>query len=196
MISATAVSTIGLTYASAGAWGVFTAANLATAANLQANWTDIASQLNNNYMPLLNSAVDEVNSLITAGTWTPYIEGDSISGTNTYLTQNGNYYKINRFTHVDFDVTITSKDSAMSGAIEIKNLPFKVATGMSVGGSIGRIYDTNLDTNYYTHGLQGVGGTNYIILMQFSTSSWDTINASQIGSSFHIKASMEYIATA
>jgi hypothetical protein len=63
MISAAAVSTISLTYASGGAWSVFNATSLCTAGNLQANWTDIASQLGGLYKPLLNSAVDELGIL-------------------------------------------------------------------------------------------------------------------------------------
>jgi hypothetical protein len=83
MISATAVSTIGLTYASAGAWGVFTAANLATAGNLQANWTDIASQLDNNYKPLLNSAVDEISALLNVPAARVYMSSSQIASAST-----------------------------------------------------------------------------------------------------------------
>jgi len=83
MISAAAVSTVSLTYASGGAWSVFNSTNLATAANLQANWTDIASQLNNNYMPLLNSAVSEVTALKSASTITYYANPASGSDTNS-----------------------------------------------------------------------------------------------------------------
>jgi hypothetical protein len=62
MISASVVSTISLTYSGSNPWTVFDAANLATGGTLQANWNDIASQLNGLYRPLLNSAVSEVNT--------------------------------------------------------------------------------------------------------------------------------------
>ena len=63
MISASVVSTISLTYSGSNPWTVFDSANLATGGTLQANWNDIASQLNGLYKPLLNSAVDEIGIL-------------------------------------------------------------------------------------------------------------------------------------
>jgi hypothetical protein len=62
MISAS-VSSIALTYGSAGAWNVFNATNLATAGNLQANFTDIASQINESYQTALISAIYEINNV-------------------------------------------------------------------------------------------------------------------------------------
>jgi hypothetical protein len=62
-ITAASVSTMSLTYTTGLSWGVFTNTNLATAGNLQANWTDIASQIDAIHRPLLNSAKSEINIL-------------------------------------------------------------------------------------------------------------------------------------
>ena len=65
MITTSSVSSIPLTYASASDWSVFNATNLASAGNLQANFTDIVSAVSAQYKPALNSCITEIN----------YIEG-------------------------------------------------------------------------------------------------------------------------
>jgi hypothetical protein len=59
-ITTTAVSTISLTYSTGTDWAVFDATTRCSAANLQSNWNDITSQIGALYMPLINSAVDEI----------------------------------------------------------------------------------------------------------------------------------------
>ena len=81
-ISASAVSSLSLTYASGGDWSVFTAANLATAGNLQANWTDITSQIGNGYVTAINSCISELTALKSASSIVYYCNAASGSDTN------------------------------------------------------------------------------------------------------------------
>jgi hypothetical protein len=82
MISAATVSTISLTYVSGGSWSVFNSTNLATGGNLQANWTDITSQIGAYYKPLLNSAANEIG-ILEGASGANYI---GISGTTGIAT--------------------------------------------------------------------------------------------------------------
>jgi hypothetical protein len=82
MISAAAVSTVTLTLSGTNPWTVFDASTLATGGNLQANWNDLASQLNNNYKPLLNSAVNEIG-VLEAASGAEYIGISGLSGMAT-----------------------------------------------------------------------------------------------------------------
>ena len=84
-ITATAVSTVGLTYTTGTSWSIFNATTRATAGNLQANWTDIASQLDTCYKPLLNSARDEIN-IFGGASGAEYMGVSSLTGIATGTT--------------------------------------------------------------------------------------------------------------
>jgi hypothetical protein len=79
MISASMVSTITLTYSGTNPWTVFDSSNLCTGAALQADWNDIASQLNALYKPLLNSAVNEIG-ILEGASGANYVGVSSITG--------------------------------------------------------------------------------------------------------------------
>jgi hypothetical protein len=83
MISAT-VSTISLTYSGTNPWTVFDASNLATGGNLQANFTDIASQINNAYTTAISSCISEVNTHVADSTSAHGINGYPLK-TDTHL---------------------------------------------------------------------------------------------------------------
>jgi hypothetical protein len=94
MISAAAVSTISLTYVSGGSWAAFNSTNLATAGNLQANWTDIASQVGASYKTLLNSAVNEIG-VLEGASGANYIGVSSITGIVSATTVWSALYSLN-----------------------------------------------------------------------------------------------------
>jgi lysophospholipase L1-like esterase len=91
MITASSVSSIPLTYASAPDWSVFNATNLASAGNLQANFTDIVSAVSAQYKPALNSCIAEINYLegVSGAYYVGYGSSDSLGSSYTsYLADN------------------------------------------------------------------------------------------------------------
>jgi len=93
MISAATVSTITLTLSGTNPWSVFDSSNLATGGNLQVNFNDLASQLNNLYKPLLNSAVGEIG-ILSGVSGAEHIGISGIAGIGTGLTVFSAMYSI------------------------------------------------------------------------------------------------------
>ena len=62
------------------------------------------------------------------GTWTPFIYGATVAGTNTYSVQTGRYRRIGSMCFASGRVTMASKDPAMSGAARMGGLPITVAS--------------------------------------------------------------------
>lgn len=61
------------------------------------------------------------------GTWTPTIYGLTTAGVNTYSIQVGEYQKVGNVVVLFFRVTLSAKDLAMAGTIQIGGLPFAIA---------------------------------------------------------------------
>jgi hypothetical protein len=141
MISASTVSTITLTYSGDNPWTVFDSSNLATGHTLQVNWNDLASQLNNIYRPLLNSAVNEISNM--QNMCKVYNNADQIvsSSANTVLSFNSERYGTS---NMHSTATNTSKIYAPgTGYYDIGgNVSFAANTdgrrslGIKIGGSV------------------------------------------------------------
>jgi hypothetical protein len=105
----------------------------------------------------------------SSGTWLPALKGSATSGTHTYSTRAGRYYKIGKLVVASFNIALTAKDAAMAGsAVLIDGLPFAVLSGASPEScSIGRFENIDLLTNYL--GISGVstGGGTTIGLFQY-----------------------------
>lgn len=139
MISATVVSTITMTYSGSNPWTVFDSSNLCTGGALQANWNDVASQLNNNYKPLLNSAVNEIG-VLEAASGAEYIGVSGLSGmttgTSVYsaLTQlNSTASTLNvRLASATADISAVS--SLLSGFARATTAPTVTSTSIGFDG--------------------------------------------------------------
>ena len=64
---------------------------------------------------------------VEVGTWTPTFGGNVVAGTHTYSKQVGAYYKIGKLIVCSFWVSLSAKDSEMSGITSIYGLPFSSA---------------------------------------------------------------------
>jgi hypothetical protein len=146
MISAAAVSSISLTYASATAWSIFTPTNLATASNLQANWTDIASQISNGYVTAINSCISEVTGLRSYATATYYVDpttgNDSNGGLaliSALLTVSAAIAKIPQI--LNHSATIFVGTGTVSGNITLNGYFGSGTISVVAGGSIASAAD-------------------------------------------------------
>lgn len=89
----------------------------------KANQTDVS-----NHLADLVTDADGVHGLkVENGTFTPYIYGSTVAGTNVYNTQQGKYHKIGKLVFASVYVYITTKDANMSGQARIGGMPFTQA---------------------------------------------------------------------
>lgn len=136
MISAAAVSTVTLTLSGTNPWTVFDSSNLATGGNLQVNWNDLASQLNNNYRTLLNSAVNEVGVLETAS-GAEYIGVSGLSGMATGTSVYSALTQLNS-TASTINAKISTCTTSISALVDLASgfaraTTAPTATGTSIG---------------------------------------------------------------
>jgi hypothetical protein len=127
MITTPPVSSIALTYTTGADWAVFTSNNPATAGNLQANWTDIASQIDGLYKPVLNSAINEINNVPSVRVYNSTL---ATATSNTLHT-------------INFDSERYDTNSMHSTSSNASRLTCKQSGTYSIGGNI----DWNTNVN-------------------------------------------------
>lgn len=98
--------------------------NLVRATNeLNSAIGQIASDLNAHKADLATDTDGAHGLKIESGTFTPYLYGDTVAGSPTYVSRSGTYYKIGNFVVVKFSIQISNK-GGMSGNLFIGGLPF------------------------------------------------------------------------
>jgi hypothetical protein len=149
------MSQISITGASTGT-ATFTIESPATSTNrtitlADATGTMVVSgttpSLNGIAFPATQSASADANTLddYEEGTWSPVIEGSTITGTASYSNQSGWYTKVGNIVTVGFYVDFSSATG--TGSLRIAGLPFSSASGNFVTGSImNSSYDWNAGT--------------------------------------------------
>ncbi len=71
---------------------------------------------------------------VETGIWTPRLIGADVAGNHTYSIQQGKYRLYSNEVHVWAQLKLTIKDSAMSGVIRIRGLPFSSGHGFNAQG--------------------------------------------------------------
>lgn len=120
------------------------------------NITTLNTSFNTHTSDLVNDS-DGVHGLkIEEGIWTPYIAGQSTSGTFVYSLQAGSYKRIDDLVIAWFNVAISSISVAPSGGIQIMGLPFTPSSGneQRQGSTISKVEKILLDSGYTQFVLQ------------------------------------------
>lgn len=125
------------------------------------------------------------------GSWVPTLAGLSSPGVNSYSSQSGSYYKTGKMVVAQFDVSLSAKDSAMSGALLIKGLPYPPAKGY-FGVNFAQVENISLGTSYSEYG--GFATNDFIVLTKTGgiAGSWNNIYASDISSNSKFRGSIVY----
>jgi len=101
------------------------------------------------------------------GSWTPTIAGQTIAGTQTYLTQLGVYTRFGNMVVAHFNCVMTAKDAATNGNILIAGLPFESADGAGFAGALNIVSNVYLEAGYsqFTIRTRPNGNTSGIVGM-------------------------------
>ncbi len=117
-------------------------------------------------VPKQVATADKIDSLFEVGTWTPTVKGHTISGTNTYTHQRGQYIRNGKSVKVDFLVKLSLKDTGMVGVTHIGGLPFKVKNSyINALGNL-QIRNITLNANEIPQIIAGANGTYLEIQLQ------------------------------
>ena len=125
------------------------------------------------------------------GTWTPFIYGTTVAGSNTYSIRSGRYRRIGSMCFVSGRVAMASKDPAMSGYARIGGLPITVASEML---SVCSTWVHSLATNIPT--LSAVfnnNSTNILMFKQATNGPSTYIDTTDLSSTSNIHVSGTYL---
>ena len=85
------------------------------------------------------------------GSWTPTVRGSTTAGTQTYTTQVGRYVRIGNSVTAHARVTMSAKDGATAGDVQIAGLPFTArnVSGLTPTCALGSIASLTLTAGYF-----------------------------------------------
>lgn len=135
----------------------------------------------------LDNAIEELNNnlAIQSGSWTPAIIGTS--GTPTYTTQLGRYYRIGKMCFIEGYIKLSAKND-LSGGIGIVGLPFATISGEPRGcvtiGAVAGLNYSNYKQVFAVFNPASTGITPYFVSDGTSVA---LVNASAITDSFEIR---------
>jgi len=135
---------------------------------------------------------DAGNLPVETGTFTPYLYGETASGTITYTHQLGWYYRIGKYIGIWIRFRVASIITAPSGGLSIRGLPFVVsATGYA--NVLNLSHTTVLsDRSYVTQGM--IYDASRIILSKGSR--WDNlVLGNNLTSNWELNGSGFYLTT-
>lgn len=92
------------------------------------------------------------------GAWTPTLEGSTTAGKHGYHAKDGWYTRIGDIVIADFYISISTKDSKMSGQAQIRGLPFPPDKNAIFSSSISRWSRLALAGGYTTPGFTVANG--------------------------------------
>lgn len=146
----------------------------------------------------LNDNTQEINIIkenvkIEKGNFTPIIKGSTATGNNTYVVQNGRYYKIGKQVTATIDIALSSLDSALSGNILIGGLPFVPIADQSYrfSGTVSAFYGTTLDKIMAC--LIGNSSNINLYVPTANTTAFIPLKHTDINSNFRIIIELIYI---
>lgn len=131
-----------------------------------------------------------------AGTFTPLIVGSSVNGANTHSVQVGTYRLSNGVVTYKLNVSITAKDAAMSGDVEIAGLPFTSASGSSTetSAAVGLYTGLTLPSNYNQVGaIHKTSRARITMIRMGSGQTAAYIQSAELGSSAQFLVSGSYL---
>lgn len=149
---------------------------------------------------------NHVNKLVTSsggihgleikeGTFTPYVFGQNVKGSNKYLRQYGKYMTIGDLVIVWLEVALTSKDGKMDGILNIGGLPFatKNYSVFSIAKIKGAKYTTATMMTAAVSHLSDYRNAIYLYNNNFQSSSNWNVNASDIQNDFLVTMTGIYL---
>ncbi len=153
-----------------------------------------------NFAPHPSTLVTDTNGVhglkIEEGDWTPTLYGVTTAGVNTYGKQVGLYRKSGKEVFITCLIALTTKDSAMAGAIRIGGLPFptKNKADARFGFTISVIENFDLDSTRNHLGAFSLQNSNYISLLNYGDNvTLSSVAASQITNTTVIIISGTYL---
>ncbi len=121
-----------------------------------------------------------------------YLFGAGTRGTNQYVQQFSKYIRFSdELAFIQFNITISSIDPAMSGQVRIGRLPVSVfsVSGGSVGLSFQNIGNITLSPGYTQFALYAQQGDSYLGLVQIGSGlPCISVDSSQLSSGATISA--------
>lgn len=132
------------------------------------------------------------NNYGVSGAVTPVVLGSTVAGSNSYASRSGRYNREGAMTTVSVSVTLSSKDVAMSGFVDIDCLPI-AAGGDPQSGNIAVFNGASLPANHTQLGVATVPGTTRVRLYTAGSGQvGGGLNADGISSAFSITFDVSY----
>ena len=105
---------------------------------------------------------------IESGVFTPTLIGSVTAGVHTYSTQSGHYVKQGKLVNCVMYITVSSKDAAINGTLQIAGLPFPVKTSAVYlpSGAICNFSGITFTAGYTFIGARGNSGASKFDLFQ------------------------------
>lgn len=133
------------------------------------------------------------NNYGVSGNIAPVVLGATVSGSNSYASRSGRYSREGAMTTVSVSVTLSSKDVAMSGFVDIDCLP-TAAGGDAQSGNIALYNGVSFPTNHTQLGVATVPGTTRVRLYTAGSGQvGGALNATGVSSAFSITFDVSYI---
>jgi hypothetical protein len=86
------------------------------------------------------------------GVWTPTLGATTTDGVNTYSIQQGHFSRRGNLVHARGEISISAKDAAMLGTLQIKGIPFRAENEANVSAYASiALYDGFTLAGGYTH---------------------------------------------
>lgn len=143
----------------------------------------------------LQSSVAALQALFTSGSWTPALAGATTPGTQTYSTQTGSYYKIDKLVFVEGTVVLTALDGATAGDMHITGLPF-VVSGVAAASAVVDDVDIFQGGGWFYCTARFASGQSYIELLQAGDSvPVEALDASDMNADTAVTVSGCYVTT-
>lgn len=133
------------------------------------------------------------NNYGITGAVTPVVLGTTVAGSNSYASRTGRYRREGGVTTVSVSITLSAKDAAMAGLVDIDCLP-TAAGGDAQSGNIALFNGVSLPANHTQLGVATVPGTTRVRLYTAGSGQvGGALNATGISSAFSITFDVSYI---
>lgn len=133
---------------------------------------------------------NETLSQYDEGTWTPVLTASTTPGSHTYNEQVGRYTRIGRMVTVTWNMSVNSKDAALSGNVRVGGFPFTVNANADVAGSLANLINITFGDGIGIRAL--ANGTSGGLIKQVSGGTATDVTEADVGSSPRIYGSITY----
>ena len=166
------------------------------AETIDGNLSLILYTQNNNLTIWCDGTAWRVKDHFASGSFTPTLVGGTTPGTHTYGTQLGNFVRIKNQVNFSLVMTVTTKDAAMAGNVQIGGLPFTYTDplGSSIANcGVSSYRQINISAGYAQIGGSLTNGSSVIVLRESGDNvNFLNVDSVNINSGFNISLSGYY----